>query len=123
MTKRRRGKRVKDPKGTSLARTKPGYNGGTASNPALPPNASVQRRRRSPRTTAITITGVDNEFSYVSALKKAREVIPLSELGIDRSRVRRTIKEGRIIEIPGIDAASKADILAEKLRAVLGLSL
>lgn len=38
----------------------------------------------------------------------------------DRKVLNPAINGGRIIEIPGVDAAGKADILAEKLRAVLG---
>lgn len=42
------------------------------------------------------------------------------DLGIEKSRIRRTVNGGRIIEIPGLDAANKADKLADKLRLILG---
>lgn len=68
----------------------------------------------------MTITGSGEGFSYATALKKARDDIPLAELGIEKSRIRRAINGGRIIEILGVNAAEKADKLAEKLSLVLG---
>lgn len=83
---------------------------------AYPPRV----KRRPPRTAAVTITGLGENFSYATVLKKARESIPLSELGIEKSRIRRTINGGRIIEISGLNAMKKADDLAVRLREVLG---
>lgn len=77
------------------------------------------KKRRPPRTAAVTITGVSGEFSYAVALLKAREEIPLLELGIESSKIRRAANGGRIIEIHGPDGARKADDLATRLRSIL----
>lgn len=66
------------------------------------------------------ITGKAEDFSYAKALTEARARIPLEELGIEFSKIRRTVNGGRIIEIPGVDSAKRADDLAARLRAVLG---
>lgn len=91
---------------------------GTALPTTLPSGMPVQGRRRPPRTAAVTITGAGENFS-AGALKKARKNIPLLELGIEKSRIRRTINGGRIIEIPGLNATDKADKLADRLRLIL----
>lgn len=80
----------------------------------------VGLRRRPLKTAAITITGIVEGTSYADALKEARKQIPLDELEIEESRIRRVVNGGRIIEIPGVDASIKADKLAERLREVLG---
>lgn len=79
-----------------------------------------QPRRVPPKAAAVTITGITEEFSYADALSKARERIPLADLGIQLSRIRHTVNGGRLIEIPGPDGSKKADDLAIKLREVLG---
>lgn len=119
VVKRRRAKRKKGGRDVSRPDHEP-HLAVPALTPAPSLRAPTQTRRRPPRTAAVTITGVGETFSYAAALKKARENIPLVELGIDKSRIRRTINGGRIIEIPGLDAANKADKLADKLRLVLG---
>lgn len=68
-------------------------------------------KRRPPKTVAITITGKEANFSYADALRKARENISLPDLGIERSKVRRTINGGVLLEIIGPDGATKADAL------------
>lgn len=116
VVRRRRGK-SKASKGAPRSRRSLG---GTVLVPVPSQSAPTQKKRRVPRTAAVTITGAGEGFSYASVLKKARESIPLADLGIERSRIRRTINGGRIIEIPGLDAAKKADELAARLRSVLG---
>lgn len=77
-------------------------------------------KNRPLKTAAVTIKGVTEDCSYASALTKAKQNIPLAEMGLEQSKFRRTINGGRIIEIPGPDAADKADKLAQHLRVVLG---
>lgn len=93
---------------------------GEARSSAPPRVLPVPGRRRPPRSAAVTITVSAENSSYAAVLKKARENIPLAEMGIENSRIRRTVNGGRIIEIPGLDAAEKTDKLAERLRSVLG---
>ncbi|EFN77579.1 hypothetical protein EAI_04932, partial [Harpegnathos saltator] len=83
----------------------------------IPP---MQSRRRTPRTAAVTITGVKEDFPYAEALKDARTKINLKDIGIEISKVRRALNGGFLIEVPGgEEATSKANQLAMKLREVL----
>jgi len=113
VVKRRRARRKKGAESTprsGVAR----QSGDIASTLRAPPSSQTLRKRRPPRTAAVTITGSGENFSYASALKKAREEISLADLGIEKSRIRRTINGGRIIEmiiIPGLEAADKTDKL------------
>lgn len=50
--------------------------------------------KRIPKTAAVTITGKDFTFSYAAALRRARDEISLKDLGIDDSRIRKTINGG-----------------------------
>lgn len=77
-------------------------------------------RRGPPRSAAVAITGLTADFDYGRALIEARSQIPLEELNIQLSRIRRSANGGRIIELPGVDSAKKADDLADRLRAVFG---
>ncbi|XP_024875987.1 uncharacterized protein LOC112457258 [Temnothorax curvispinosus] len=81
-------------------------------------NRKVVRRRAS-KTAAISITSLNSDISYADILKTARDRISLDNMGIEDSRIRRGLNGGVIIEIPGSDGASKADLLARKLREVL----
>lgn len=76
-------------------------------------------KRRVPKTAAILIKGNDGEFSYASALKKARESISLKDIGIQNTKIRKAHTGGIIIEIAGKDGGSKADTLAERLGNLL----
>jgi len=118
--RRKRNKRKKINSDASRPRVTLASGVGMASTSAPLRGVSAPKRRRPPKTAAVTITGSGDGFSYATVLKKARENIPLDEMGIESSRIRRTINGGRIIEIPGEDAAEKADRLADRLRSVLG---
>lgn len=79
-----------------------------------PPRA--QPKRRTPRTAAITITSKDPSFSYAATLRRAREEIPLEDIGIETSRIRKTANGGLLVEIPGMERATKAESLAGRLQ-------
>lgn len=79
----------------------------------------VENRRRPPRTAAVTIKGKNADFSYAEALKKARTQISLQELGIENTRIRKTVTGGILIQIPGSEGNKKAELLAEKLQSRL----
>ncbi|XP_025155964.1 uncharacterized protein LOC112588883 [Harpegnathos saltator] len=76
--------------------------------------------RRPPRTAAVGLKGRGETFSYAEALLKARGEVSLNELGVEALRIRRAANGGRILEIPGPDGPARADLLAAKLREVLG---
>lgn len=87
-----------------------------------PPPSRQQLRLRPPRppvSSAVTITGRSEGFSYATALKSARENINLEALGIRTSRVRKTVNGGLLIEISGEDSKVKAEELVTQLRNVL----
>lgn len=69
--------------------------------------------RRAPRSAAITIKGLEEDFSYVEALKTAKERISLDEIGIGSTRLRKAINGGVVIEIIGPNNEEKADILRD----------
>lgn len=70
-------------------------------------NRNEAPRRRAPRSAAVTITGNSDNFSYASALKNAREKVPLRELGIENVRFRVAANGGRVLEIPGEGGARR----------------
>jgi len=101
--------------------------------PSLPPHVEVgmgtrnprdsgntritgSRARRMPRTAAIVMTCEGGSASYAEALRKAREKIPLAELNITDTRIRRAATSAIIIEIPGEGMRAKADLLASRMR-------
>lgn len=77
------------------------------------------KRRKLPKTAAISIKGGSKDFSYAEALQKARTKISLEELGISTPRIRKGINESVIIEVSGPNNSDKANKLAGKLRDVL----
>ncbi|XP_032689018.1 uncharacterized protein LOC116852607 [Odontomachus brunneus] len=77
--------------------------------------AGTVPRRRVPKTA-----GTENNVSYSDALKTAREKISLTELGIDQTKIRRAINGGLLVKIGGTEGPTKAEVLAAKLREVLG---
>lgn len=86
-----------------------------------PPIRQQQRIRppRPPMSSAVTITGRAEGFSYATALKNAREHINLEALGIKASRVRKALNGGLLIEVSGENSKAKAEELVSQLRGVL----
>ncbi|XP_029176055.1 uncharacterized protein LOC114944330 [Nylanderia fulva] len=80
----------------------------------------VPKRRRPPRTAAVAIKGVAEGFSYSAALKKLRDGIKLPELEIEKTTIRHAVSGGLLIEVPGKDKATKAELLREKVCSILG---
>lgn len=72
-----------------------------------------------PLTSAVTITGKADGFSYATALKSAREKINLEALGIKTSRVRKAVNGGLLIEVSGENSKVKAEELVTQLRTML----
>lgn len=74
---------------------------------------------RPPISSAVTITGKVEGFSYATALKSAREKINLESLGIKTSRVRKAVNGGLLIEVSGENSKEKAEELVTQLRTML----
>lgn len=62
-------------------------------------------------------------MSYADMLKKAKASFSLKELGIESSKIREAANGGLLIEVHDQDGGSKADVLASRLRTVLGESV
>ncbi|XP_039310759.1 uncharacterized protein LOC120358938 [Solenopsis invicta] len=71
-----------------------------------------------PTTAAVTVTCAD-PTAYAQVLKTAREKVDLFSLGIEDLRPRRAVTGALILEVRGVDNGTKADALAEGIRAAL----
>lgn len=60
---------------------------------------------------------------FAEVLRKAKEKISLGELGIKRSKVRRTATGDVLVEIFGNNTKRKADLLADRVRKELEVTL
>lgn len=81
---------------------------------------STTKRRRPPRTAAVAIKGVTEDFSYSAALRQLRDKISLPDLKISKTSVRHAANGGLFIEISGLDKNQKAEILRQRVSSVLG---
>lgn len=77
---------------------------------------------RIPKMAAISIKSLSEDVSYAEMLKKARASFSLKELGIESSKIREAANGGLLIEVHDQDGGAKADVLASRLRVVLGES-
>lgn len=77
--------------------------------------------KRPPRSAAITIRGVKENFSYAEALRKARDNPTVKEIGIENTRLRKTATGNVLIEITGEreKREQKAGKLAQILQQIL----
>lgn len=75
--------------------------------------------RMPPKTAAVLITGRSKNFSYRDALMRARNEISLTDLKIEKTRIRRAANGGYLIEVLDTDGEDKAKALLVKLRALL----
>lgn len=82
-------------------------------------DSSKIRPPRPPLSTAVTITGRIEGFSYAAALRSARKHIDLETLGIKTTRIRKALNGGLLIEVSGEDSRKKAEELGKRLRGVL----
>jgi hypothetical protein len=75
---------------------------------------------RNPRSSAVTVTLQDAaKTSYAEVIAKARERIPLKELGVTKVEMRRGVTGSVIIRLPGDKNREKATMLASRLANVL----
>lgn len=82
------------------------------------PSTDQLRRRKLPKTAAVTITKRSENFFYSEALRKTRE-ISLPGLGIEHTRIRRALNGGLLLEIVGQESTTRADTPASQLKEVL----
>jgi hypothetical protein len=95
------------------------YHQGSERNRTPPINIEALRKRL-PKTSAIAVTRESlGNLTCAEALKKARQAIPLEDIGVEISKVRRSAMGGLIIEVTGDNAPHKADTLASRMTEVL----
>lgn len=75
-------------------------------------------KKRPPRTAAVTIRGIHDNFSYADAFRRARRKMLLKKMSIEDTRIRKTAMGGILIEIPGSGSNDKADHLIQELRKI-----
>jgi hypothetical protein len=92
--------------------TKDGRNGRTIGKTGVLP--------RNPRSSAVTVTLQDAaKTTYAEVIAKARERIPLKELGVTKIEMKRGVTGSVIIRLPGDKNREKATMLASRLANVL----
>ncbi|KYN38477.1 hypothetical protein ALC56_07123 [Trachymyrmex septentrionalis] len=90
------------------------YGAGTT----VPSKKTVRARTRKRSSAVVMIRCDEGGPSYADVMSEARTGVPLDELGITDTRVRRAQNGGLLVEIPGEDAGAKADSLSEKLNSL-----
>ncbi|KMQ91510.1 cellular nucleic acid-binding protein [Lasius niger] len=85
-------------------------------------NKDTRKLKPRPPTTAVVSVTIKPgvKLSYRDVMVEARSKIDLTKLGIINSRLRQSVTEGILIQIPGKDRDVKADDLANRMDAILG---
>lgn len=87
----------------------------------LSPTSSEKNKRRSYlKSPVVMVKTVKKNLSYAEILKKAKEEIKLEECGIESTRIREAFTGGLVIQVLGEDGKKGANLLAGRLRTVLG---
>lgn len=79
-----------------------------------------ERYTKRNKTEAIVIHKKEQVESYAEILRKVKNKINIEETGISETRIRRTATGSLLIQIAGEESKRKADVLAEKMREVVG---
>jgi len=85
-----------------------------------PPPSPGGIRRRVPRRAAVAVKVNTDVVSYSDVMKRAKQSIKLSDLGITSFNSRKAANGSVLIEISGPDGHIKADTLATRLRDIIG---
>lgn len=86
-----------------------------------PAKSAIQiLQKKIPKASAVVIKGKTSDFSYAEALIKLRKQIPLEELGINATKIKKTTNGAVLIEIPGSDTKDLAGELRSRAADVLG---
>ncbi|EFN61583.1 hypothetical protein EAG_00599, partial [Camponotus floridanus] len=72
------------------------------------------------KASAVIVKGKSPDFSYADALVQLRRQIPLEEIGINTTRIKKTSNGAVLIEIPGTDSKDLAKELRTRAIQVLG---
>lgn len=83
-------------------------------------NAIQILQKKLPKTSVVVIKGKSENFSYADALIKLRKQIPLEEIGINSTKIKKTANGAVLIEVPGADSKGLAEELRSRAATVLG---
>lgn len=97
----------------------------------LPPNSALAKAKASapkpkpikivaPRTAAIMLTLKEGTSTFAEVLARAKAAITLADFGLMAVKVRATMTGARVMEVGGESPDQTADLLAERLRQVVG---
>jgi len=86
---------------------------------AAPAKRTVRVRARKRNSAVVMIRCDKGGPSYAEVMCEARTRVPLEELGIADTRVRRAQTGGLLVKIPGEDAGKKANSLVERFNFLL----
>lgn len=115
-----RKERKKKKEGAQGAKQKAPANTSTgAKGSAGKPAKNKKVRIRPPRSAAVILTLTAETVTRAEILAEARRKVRLEELGITYLRPKIAATGAIILEVPGENNASRADLLAEKLRSAL----
>lgn len=78
------------------------------------------RYLRRNKTEAIVVHKRKQVESYAEILRKMKGNINIEEIGSEETRIRRTATGSLLIQIAGEESKRKADVLAERMREVVG---
>lgn len=76
--------------------------------------------KKLPKTSAVVIKAKSENFSYADALVKLRKQIPLEEIGITSTKIKKTATDAVLIEVPCADSKNLAKKLRSRAATVLG---
>lgn len=79
-----------------------------------------ERTSRDRRTEAIVVHKSDQVSTYADILRNIKRNIDINEIGIEETRIRRTMAGSLLIQITGDRSKEKADILAERMKSIVG---
>lgn len=77
------------------------------------------KTRKAPKTAVVCIKRDVDGLSYSQILRRAREKVPIMDLGITDTRIRWAANGSVLIEVAGDNKDDKADLLADKLKEAL----
>lgn len=122
----------RDQEGTQTGGEEQGKKDEKRLNPSSKPNKPVSSppstgksaiqilQKRLPKASAVVIKGKSDNFSYADALVKLRKQIPLAEIGISSTKIKKTAGGAVLIEVPGADSKGLAEELRSRAAQVLG---
>lgn len=80
----------------------------------------MQIQKKIPKASVVITKGRTSNFSYADALVKLRKQIPLEEIGINATKIKKTTNDAVLIEVPGANSKDLAGELRSRATNILG---